>query len=473
MMPKHSMSLINQFLLAAALVLCASMAVLGTWVNHQITRSVLAASGAGGEAFMRSLVEPHIQDFEPGKPISPEARQALDQIFVGTPLARSVVSVKLWQLDGTVFYSSTAPDVVGRKFVSSEVQAAALGKIVAEFEDMISAESAYEQTLGMSLIEVYAPLYELDTNRIIAVGEIYEDAGALALQLQHSRNLTWIVVCLITLMMLAILYAIVRRGSHVIDRQRSELRRTISEAQLVAAQNEKLRFAADQLRLDANEANEELISRIGSDLHDGPVQLLSLMMLRLEEVGDLLRERGGGTEAVNALAELTSSVIEEMRTLSSGLVLPEIGDLTIAETLRLVAERHENLTGTKVELALGAFPEEVSVALKICLYRVAQESLNNSFRHAGGVGQRIEARGDAFGVQMRITDRGCEKREAAPAIRSGHHLGLRGIRSRVEAFGGDVEILTSPGSGTKVEVRLPLAYRRQAHASVGSGTIGG
>ena len=42
------LSLSNQFLLAAALVLCLSMAVLGTWVNHQITRSVLATSGSGG-----------------------------------------------------------------------------------------------------------------------------------------------------------------------------------------------------------------------------------------------------------------------------------------------------------------------------------------------------------------------------------------------------------------------------------------
>jgi hypothetical protein len=146
------LSLSNQFLLAAALVLCLSMAVLGTWVNHQITRSVLATSGSGGVAFMQAFIEPEVQDILPDGTLPPRSHAALDGLLVGAPIGKSIVSVKIWRPDGTVIYTSMSKDVIGERFVSTDVAKAASGQIVSEFEDMISSESAYEQSLEMSLI---------------------------------------------------------------------------------------------------------------------------------------------------------------------------------------------------------------------------------------------------------------------------------------------------------------------------------
>jgi signal transduction histidine kinase len=450
---RDRISLSTQFLVVAALVLCISMAVLGTWVNHQITRSVLVTSGEGGSDFMMGFLQTEVQDLLPDGTMPLENQQRLDRLFVGTTLADSIVSVKIWRPDGVVIYSSMAKDIIGKHFVSSDVAKAAGGQIVAEFEDMVSSESAYEQSLNKSLIEVYAPLYRTGTDTVLAVGEIYEDAHALDVQLEASRLLTWAVVCLTTLLMIALLYAIVRRGSFTIARQRRELRNRIAEAQNMAAQNE-------QLRLDANEANEELLGRIGSDIHDGPIQVLTLARFRLDEVAGMWNEKNDVDPASTYLDEARNTLgesIDELRHLSTGLVLPELDELSPRQVIELVCERHESMTATQVGLDLGKLPDVLPEAMKICIYRIVQESLTNAFRHAGGAGQRVEAGLQANCLKLRISDHGAQY--VKPSGDQSHHtkLGHRGIRNRVQAFGGTLEV-DKTEAGTDVRVSLPLDH---------------
>lgn len=448
------LSLSMQFMAAAALVLCLSMTVLGTWVNQQITRSVLASSGAGAVAFLEAFVEPLVRDLETHDDLPPHVHETLDKLLAeGQPILRSIVSVKIWRPDGRVLYVNQPKSLIGKTLGSTDVTRAAAGEVVAEFKDMKSEESAHEQSLGLSLIEVYAPLRDSSGN-VIAVGEIYENASVLDAQLGVSEFRTWIVVCVTTVVMLAFLYLIVRRANRLIAMQRSELQARFSESVALARVNQDLRLEADKARLDANAANEELIGRIGLDLHDGPIQLLSLLMLRL---GRLRRSRISPEDETYGtfIQELTSSVIQELRSLSAGLVLPEIGDIGIIEAIRLAAERHENLTGTKVRVELGALPDEVSNALKICIYRIIQESLNNSFKHAGGKGQSVSAHQERDRIVLSITDRGEGPVEQAKQGGDGAKLGLRGIRNRVATFGGELNI-RSDEKGTVVYVELPI-----------------
>lgn len=454
------LSLSSQFLVAAAVVLCLSMAVLGTWVNRQVTRSVMATSGADGAAFMKAFIEPQVQNLLDDGTLPAAGHKALDALLASTPIGEHIVSIKIWRPDGRVIYSSGSKGTIGESFISTDVATAASGRIVSEFDDMVSAESAFEQSLEISLIEVYAPLYRTGTGELLAVGEIYENGEPLAAQLRVSRFRTWLVVCFTTLLMLTVLYLIVRRGSNTIANQKAELQSRISEVQQMATQNENLRIAAERARLDANEANEELIGRIGLDIHDGPIQLLSLLMLQLGK----LRPGSRKDEAERNRAmikDLTATVIQELRTLSTGLVLPEIGELTVSQTIKLAAERHENLTGTKVELDLKPMPDHVSLALKICLYRIVQESLSNSFRHAGGVGQHVEARFLNNVIVVKISDRGGGMSDGQTAEGRGLKLGLRGIRNRVQAFRGTVAI-QSTSCGTTVHVELPVIASDEA-----------
>lgn len=458
------LSLSMQFMAAAAVVLCVSMAVLGSWVNNQITRSVLATSGAAAVGFMRAFIEPLLHDLDTYDELPPHVHRALDGLLAeGEPILSSIVTVKIWRPDGKVLYVNKPKSLIGQSFVSTDMARAASGEVVAEFEDMTSEESAYEQTLGLPLIEVYAPLRD-PSGKVIAVGEIYENASELGVQLKVSEFRTWIFVCFTTVVMLGFLYLIVRRGNGLIELQSSELQARYRESVALAKINQDLRVEADRARLDANAANEELIGRIGLDLHDGPIQLLSLLMLRL---GRLRQSSMSPEEKANAAAiqELTSSVIQELRELSAGLVLPEIRETGLEEAIRHAAERHENLTGTTVAVELGPLPADLSDALKICIYRIIQESLNNSFKHAGGKGQRVSAREEEGRILLTISDSGEGPVEQVRQSAVGAKLGMHSIRNRVATFGGELNI-HSDRNGTTVSAELPIAAQPAAGSAL-------
>src|SRR3546814_4136586 len=93
--------------------------------------------------------------------------------------------------------------------------------------------------------------------------------------------------------MIVVLYLIVRKASWLIHEQQSALSAKVKEAEDMATQNHTLRLAADRSRLDANEANEELLGRIGLDIHDGPIQFLSLIRFRLAEIAQNLSDDEG------------------------------------------------------------------------------------------------------------------------------------------------------------------------------------
>lgn len=451
-------SISAQFLMVAALVLCLTMAVLGTWVNQQIQHSVLVTSGTQASEFMRGFIEPLVQNLDQQDGLDAAGVEALDRLFAETPLGGTIVSIKIWSLEGEVLYATTT-DLIGERFESSDVARAATGKVVAEYEDMVSAESAYEQTLPMHLIEVYAPIFRSGTREIVAVGEIYENANALAAELRQSQQTTWLVVAATTLFMIGILYLIVRRGAFTIARQRAQLSERYLQARDLAEQNASLRVIADRSRLQASEANEQFLARIGSDIHDGPIQSLALSTLRLSAALRALKKGNAeapspGDQIENAV-QITQDALAELRNISTGLSLPELIGLDLGSTVGLAVQRHQQLTGDSVTIA-GPLPRiKVSEALKICAYRIVQEGLTNATKHAPGADKQVRCAVNESEIMIEVLDEG-------PGISGGgnddpgYHLGLAGIRSRVKALSGSVEIVSRSGQGTLVVARLPL-----------------
>jgi signal transduction histidine kinase len=115
------------------------------------------------------------------------------------------------------------------------------------------------------------------------------------------------------------------------------------------------------------------------------------------------------------------------------------------------------MTATQVELDLAELPEALSESMKICIYRIVQESLANAFRHAGGIGQRVEARVRNNRLELKISDQGAQFAKQTADDTYHTKLGHRGIRNRVQAFGGTLEI-DKTDLGTAVRVSLPLDH---------------
>jgi signal transduction histidine kinase len=122
----------------------------------------------------------------------------------------------------------------------------------------------------------------------------------------------------------------------------------------------------------------------------------------------------------------------------------------------LLISDHECRSGTLVETGYPRdLPVEVPAPIKTCAYRFVQEGLNNAFRHAGGVGQRVDLSWDGSQLTVEVSDRG-------PGIVSGAQtsaksgLGLNGLRDRIEALGGAMQIVSGPETGTHLKAIFPL-----------------
>jgi len=211
------------------------------------------------------------------------------------------------------------------------------------------------------------------------------------------------------------------------------------------------REASDALRR-LEERREADARRVAQALHDETGQLLAAVHLAIgqlkahvDPVGETYRGR-----AEQGLRQAE----EEIRRLSHELRPPVLDDLGLVPALHVLARRAGQRAGLAVTVSCAGgdrLPAEVENAL----YRVAQEALTNTVRHAGASRCSIEVERRPADVACRIFDdgRGFDL-ETHGAGRDG--LGLLGMRERVHSLDGTLEISSRPGAGTEIRVSIPL-----------------
>lgn len=444
-----------QVLVVISLIILGSMAGLGYWLNTYI-RNVEARTAADiSAAHMTLMFEPVLVGVDPPELLPAEAARALDTMLLEEMESYFLEAAIIWWLDGSVAYSTEESDY-GRTNTSVGFREALGGKPVATFvSDMTNHAARTRERMGQPLLEVYAPLYDRRTGQLAAVGEFYQNATQLQAQVRYVAFRTWAIVGATTLAMLALLLFVAHRAWTIVSAQRDELAQRLAESARLARQNAVLHRSAQNARLSAFKSNEDYLNQIGSDLHDGPIQLLTLIMLRLgirSAEGDKPRREGRGADQTRTI-DLVQQTIGELRNLAFGLAVPELDNLSVEDTLLLAIRRHEKQTGTSVEARLVGLPEQLPLPLKVCLYRVVQEALNNAFKHAGGQGQRVAAGMDAGRIEVAISDSGPGMTDSPE---TGGTLGILGLARRVQTFGGSLEVASQPGQGTTVVATLPI-----------------
>lgn len=439
-----------QFVLAAALILGVSMTFVGSLVSQQIRLAAAQSAGEGAAIYMEAYLDEYVQELANARSLKPESVQAIDALVSQTSLNSHIVSVKIWLPDGSNVYSSKRP--VFYYHPACPIAAAMQGEVVTRLSPLDHDEHAYERSFNQPLYETYVPLREFGSGRIIAIGEFYEMEHEIAsIHLQ-----VWAIIAAATLAMLVLLFLIVRRGDRIIDRQQAILRQQMCEREALHQQNTALQQRVNTASHEFATINELTHRRLGADLHDGPAQLLTLILLRLDELAAL--STSTTREPLETIRNAAQESLREIRGISRGLALPEINELNLDELLKLVVQRHEQRSETKVQLDLGELPEALSLSYKICVYRLVQEALNNAFHHAGGQGQRVsaECRQGVLEVQVAETGAGIDKGLQAATGSHRSRLGLVGMRYRVESLGGTFELESAPGQGTRVTARFDL-----------------
>jgi signal transduction histidine kinase len=442
-----------QFVLAAATTIAVAMGLLTFAISQRIEASMMQTAADEGALFSEFFLGPAAQSLATSRSLSPENIKRLDDLLAGTQGERMIL-VKIWLPDATLVYSSNK-EAAGGQVPSRHITAAAAGNAIAEFDYPDEAENAGEKRLQAPLVEIYAPLFRLGAREVIAVGELYSDGRRLAADLNSIRLTSAGIVGAVTAPMMLILFLMVRRASNLVSKYQSSLLRNVAEATHLAAQNDRLRRVADDARLEAASSNESLLARIGRDLHDGPIQLVSLLMLKVTAPAEAGTSKVNGTRDPSIEA-LTGRILADLRSISTGLVLPELDGLAPNEILLLAVANHEDATGTRVSRQIDQLPEDLAVPIAICLYRIVQEGLNNAFHHGNAVAQFVTIQVQAKSIIISVKDRGPgldNSRQNNPRGRRG--LGLAGLRNRVEALKGTFEIISEHGIGTEIRATLP------------------
>jgi Signal transduction histidine kinase len=452
-------SLARKFVLAATTTIAVSMGLLSLAISQRIEASMMQAAADEGARFIQFFLEPIAQDLATSRSISPESMKKLDDLATENP-GGYLALVKLWLPDATLVYSTNRESIGGR-FPSRHITAALKGKATGEFDYLEDPENAAEKHLDTPLIEIYAPLFRTGTQEVIAVGEVYTDGRELAADLASIRLTSAAIVGAVTAPMMLILFLMVRGASNLVNRYQSTLIQNMLEAKRLAAQNDRLRRAANDARLQAADSNEELLARIGQDLHDGPIQLASLLMLKVTDPTPTKQSEAGRSDAPDpAIERLTRRILTELRNISIGLVLPELEGFTPSEIIRIAVQNHEEATGTKVCSQIGDLPANLTRPITLCLYRIAQEGLNNAFHHGKAIEQHVEVRTEGQSIVIVVSDKGPgvvdSRRESLPT-RTG--LGIAGLRNRVEALQGTFELISRRDNGTQIQARLPVTFK--------------
>jgi len=272
---------------------------------------------------------------------------------------------------------------------------------------------------------------------------------------------SWLVVSAATIAMYLLLTGLVGRASNTIVFQQSELRDKVAQLSTMLMQNEQLHNRVSRAAARTTALNERFLRRIAADLHDGPGQDLALALLRIDELAEVcaacmvpIVKRRAASDDFSTIQSALRTALADMRAILAGLRLPEIGKLSITETAERAVRDYERKTNAAVGLTVSDVPVEAPLSVKITLYRILQESLANGFRHADGAGQRVNIAGKEGQLIVEISDDGpgFKKRD----VLADDHLGLVGMRERVEILGGTFELESAQNNGTLIRASLPL-----------------
>ena len=417
------------------------MLSLGLFLVDKNRKTQMNMAAETGALFVEGFLTPLAYDYLASGNLTPEIEAEIQAIVDRIPTTTHFDALKIWDRSASLIVSSEGPESDQDDHLL-RVSKALEGQIVIE----IHQEEGDPDALGsieIPFIEIYAPIREPENQKIVAVGEIYQDATQLLEQRIVFERAIWLAVGTSAIGVSAIVL--------LIGANRQALMRQLREINRIANKNRQLQEEAVLARLSASRSNEQLLNRIGAEIHDGPIQLLSLFMLKAGS-----GNAGPGHRQDKELRDLGSQVMNELRNISADLILPELKDLSLAETLRLIVNRHQGATGKPVALVIGDLPEVVEEALRICCYRFVQEGLSNAERHAGSRNASVTVTLRGKTLVIKVSDDGRAK-DDPPVLRDARSgLGLLGMRHRLAAFDGAMTIAPNPMGGTDLEAFIPI-----------------
>jgi PAS domain S-box-containing protein len=230
--------------------------------------------------------------------------------------------------------------------------------------------------------------------------------------------------------------------------ERKQVERSLREAQ-----ERELRSRQEFTRelLDAEEQERQ---RLAAELHDSLGQNLSIIknhaFLALAQPGLATSV----TEHLNSISQFAAETIADVRDLARNLRPMQIEQLGLTDSIRELLERIQQSSSVRFERRIENVDEVIQGGSATHLYRILQEALNNLIKHSGANQAEFRLERDIHCVRLHLSDNGAGFDVERSSHRNG--LGLRNIAERAQMLGGSLKIESSPGTGTRLVVEVPI-----------------
>jgi signal transduction histidine kinase len=299
------------------------------------------------------------------------------------------------------------------------------------------------RSLGLAMIAFSASAHVV-IGLLVSHGVLHLEAREVDPMLMRN----WIRMALSTSLLAVLLANVIDYVIRHVEANARAATRVLGELQVAYERLGKLHG-----RLEA--AKEEERRFLAHELHDELGQSLTALKLRLQ-LGNQALAAPPNDGTPQALV-LIDQLIARVRRISVDLRPPLLDEVGLGPALRVYLEGQAALSKVPIELAVQDGVEaRLAPDLEIACFRVVQESITNALRHAGAARIRVHLVRTADRVSLAIRDDG---RGFDPAALSGDlasHLGIVGMRERVRARAGLFRLTSSPGTGTDIEIDLPV-----------------
>jgi signal transduction histidine kinase len=201
-------------------------------------------------------------------------------------------------------------------------------------------------------------------------------------------------------------------------------------------------------------AAEEERKGIARELHDSVGQRLAGVSLKVSEVESLISSQPEVARKLRKIRKEISEVAKAIHDLSHSLHPAAVSQLGLAAALEAECAAFSKLHGITVNFSAESVPQSLPDEVALCLYRVAQEGLQNIRKHARAktASVRLAGRSQEIAIVIQDFGRGFDLH----AARRGDGLGLVSMEERVRLARGSLSVTSKPGDSTRIEVHIPI-----------------
>ncbi|MCK9376337.1 MAG: PAS domain S-box protein [Syntrophobacterales bacterium] len=233
---------------------------------------------------------------------------------------------------------------------------------------------------------------------------------------------------------------------------------------------EDIRTYQEQLQSLASELSlteERERRRLATDLHDHIGQALAVSKIKLGVLQKTVNI-GDHAKPIGEVRELIEQMIKDTRSLTFELSLPVLYELGFEAAVEWFAKHVRSQHGIKVDVQQDLMPIPMDDEIKVLLFRSVRELMMNIVKHAQARNARVTIRRDGDGVNIEVEDDGVGmgdvKRDSK--LKGNGGFGLFSIRERLHYLGGQVQMESEKGRGTRITLMVPLRHAKKAQAGI-------